>query len=134
MNGLNLDHIGLAETGKHWPSLHENDRITQRLRRQFMIHQLESTMSYNKHDLLSESYQYRGTASLAKSNISGRKIGSGSDATGLGIWSWQRFRGQGNTILRISKFYRIVPPNQGLGTVSFYAQHLTLFNNTGIID
>ena len=134
MTGLKMDHLGLVETGRHCSSLQEYDRIPQQFRRHVMIHQLDSTVSYNKHDLLSGYYQYRVTASLSTRNLSGRKIGSSGDATGLGRWSWQRSRGQGNTTLRISTFYRTVPPNQGLGTGSLYAQHLTFFNNTGIRD
>ena len=105
MTDLQMDHICLAETGRHWPSLKEDDRIPHRFRGHFMSHRLDSTVAYNKHDLLSVSYQFGGTASLAPGNQSYREIGSDSDTTGIGIWSWKIFRGQGNSTLRIATVY-----------------------------
>ena len=131
MNEPQMDHIGLAETLRHWPSLQKDDRIPQRFRGHFMNHQLDSIVAYNKHYLLSESYQFGGTASLDTGDLSGSKIGSGSAATGLWRWPWQRFRGQGNATLCISICFIPVPPNQGGGTGSVYEQHLALLNNTG---
>ena len=133
-DGPKMDHLGLAETGQHWPSLQYDDRKPHRFIGNFMSHQLDSTVAYNKHDMLSGSYQFGGTASLDTGNLSVRKVGSESDAIGLGRWSYQRFRDQKNSTLRISTFYRPVPPNQCGGTGSMYAQHLTLFNNTGRIE
>ena len=134
MTDLQMDHIGLAETGRHWPSLKEDDRIPHRFRGHFMSHRLDSTVAYNKHDLLSVSYQFGGTASLATGNQSDREIGSDSDATGLGRWSWKIFRGQGKSTLCIATLYIPVLPNQRGGTGSLYEQHLTLFNNMGRIE
>ena len=42
-----FDHIGLADTGRHWPSLPEDDRIPQRFRGYFMSQQLDTTTAYN---------------------------------------------------------------------------------------
>ena len=84
--------------------------------------------------MLSGSYQFGGTASLATGNQSDREIGSDSDTTGIGIWSWQIFRGQGKSTLRIATLYIPVLPNQRGGTGSFYEQHLNLFNNMGRIE
>ena len=88
-------------------------------------------MVYNKYDLISGSYKLGGTVSLATWNLSGRKIDYVSDTSGIGRWSWQRLQGQGNTNLHKNTFYIPVPPNQGEGMGSVYAQQFTLFNNTG---
>ena len=80
--------------------------------------------------MLSGSYKFGGTESLATENLSGSKIVSGSYATSLGRRSWKRFRGQGNATLHMNTFYRPVPPNQGGGTGSVYSQHPNLFNDT----
>ena len=131
MTYIKMNRLGLAETGRHCTYLQEDNKMPQQFRGHFMSHQLDSTVAYNKHDMISVSYQFGGTASLATGNLLGRKIGSVSDATGIGRWSWKIFRVQGNATLRIATFYRPILPNQGGGIWSVYAQHLTLFNKTG---
>ena len=90
-----------------------------------MSQQLESNMACNTHDPFLGSFQYGGTASLSTGNLTGIKIAQGKDLSGLGRWSWQKSRGQGNASPRIATFYRPVPPAQGVVPGSVYLQHLT---------
>ena len=128
MSAMKFDHIGLAETSSHWPSLQEEDRITQRFQGNFMIQQLDSITTCNQHDPFLTPFKYGVTASLSTINLTGRKKSSGRDPSGLGIWSWKKFRVQGNVYLRIATFYRPVPQEKRGGLGSVYSQHLTFFN------
>ena len=51
-NKNKFDHVGIADTGKHWTSLPDDDRIIQIFRGHFMSHQLESSPVYNHHNPL----------------------------------------------------------------------------------
>ena len=133
MSDMKFDHIGLAETSKHWPSLQDEDRPPQRFRGHFMRQQLDSITACNKHDPFLGPFQYGGTASLSTGNLTGRKTASGKDPSGLGIWRWKIFTGQGKALLRIATLYRPVPPEQGTGPGSVYSQYLTYFNSTNRI-
>ena len=128
-----FDHIGLADSVRHWPSLPDEDKTPHILREHFVIQQMDSTTSYNSHDILSGSYQYGGTLSLSTGNIVIRRIEGGGYLSGLVRWSWQRFRGKGEASLRIANLYIPVPPATGLGSGSVYAQHLTHFHNINIL-
>ena len=105
-------HIGLAETGRHWPLLPYEDKIPQRFRGHFMSQQLDYTTSYNQHDTLSGSYQYGGTLSLSTINHIGRRIEGEIYLSGLERWSWHRFRGKGEASngLKLSTYH--YPPIQ----------------------
>ena len=128
MLDMKFDHIGLAEISRHRNYLQEEDRIPQRFRGHFMIQQLESITACNQHDHFIGPFQYGGTASLSTGNLTGRKTPSRRDPSGIGRRIWQKFRGQGNTYLRISTFYMPVPLAQGGSPGSVYSQNLTSFN------
>ena len=130
MSDLKFDHIGLADTRRHWPSIQEEDRTPQIYRGHFMSHKLDSTTACNEHDSLLGPCQYGGTASISTGKIIGRNIASGKYPSNIERWSWQKYRGQRKASLRISTFYRPVLPYQGGGPGSVYSQHLTYFNNT----
>ena len=69
-----FDHIGLADTGRHWPPLTDEDKTPQIFRGHFKSQKLDSTTSYNRHDNLSGPYQYDGMISLSIGNLTGRRI------------------------------------------------------------
>ena len=69
-----FEYIGLADTGQHWPSLPDEDKIPQRFKGHFISQLFDSTNSYNRYDTLSGSYQYGGTLSLSAGNLMGRRI------------------------------------------------------------
>mmetsp|Transcript_53808 Transcript_53808/g.161028 ORF Transcript_53808/g.161028 Transcript_53808/m.161028 type:complete len:426 (-) Transcript_53808:3458-4735(-) len=123
----NFDHVGLAETGRYWPLVADDDRLPQRFRSHFLSKKLYCTTACNKHDKVSGSYQLGGTSSLSTGNLVGRIIGANEDSSGLGRWTWQRFRGQGEATTCIVSCYKPVPPNEGSGSV--YAQKLTFLSS-----
>ena len=126
----NSNHLGLSETSRYWPSLQEEDILSQRFRGHFMSCQLDAITACNQHDSLLGPFQYVGTTSLYAGNLKGRKTSSGNDPSGLGRWSYQRLRGQGSEPLRISTLYRPAPPAQGKGQGYVYYHHTTHFNKS----
>ena len=52
MDKKNIDHIKLANTGRHWPSLPEYDTIPQIFCDHFMSQTIEVTTDYNLHNPL----------------------------------------------------------------------------------
>ena len=128
MSDMKFDHIGLADKIRHYPYLQEEYKIPKRFRGQFMSQQIDLITACNQHDPFIGPFQYVGTASLSTGNPAGRKSSSGRDPYGLGRWSWQKFRGQGNAYLRIFILYRPFNPAQLAGPGSVYSQHLTFFN------
>ena len=80
-----------------------------------MSQQLDSITACNQKDAFLGPFQYEGTAYLSTGNLTGRKTDSGRYPPGLERWSWQKIMGQGNESLRISIFYRPVPPDQRAG-------------------
>ena len=73
MSGMKFDHIELAETSRHRPSLQEEDIIPQRFRGNFISQQLDSITACNQNDNFLGPFQYGGTASLSTGNLTGRK-------------------------------------------------------------
>ena len=88
MYDMKFDYIGLSETSRNWPSLKEEGRTPQRFRGHFMSQQVDLVTAYNKHGPFLDPFQYGGTASLYTRNPTGRKMASGKDPSGIGIWCW----------------------------------------------
>ena len=74
ISDMKFDHIGLAETSRHWPYLQEEDRIPQMFWGHFVIQQLDSITACNQQDPFLGPFQYGGTASISTGNTTGRKI------------------------------------------------------------
>ena len=91
---MKFDHIKLSETSRHWTYLQEEDTIPQRFQGNFMSQKLDPITACNQHEPFIGPFKYRVTDCLSTGNIKGRKTSSGRDPTGLGIWSWQKFRVQ----------------------------------------
>ena len=81
---MKFDHIGLAETSRHWTYLQEEYRITQRLRGQFMSQQIESITACNKNEPFLGPLQCGVIESLSTGNLTGRKI-----LRERLLWPWQ---------------------------------------------
>ena len=126
---MGFDHVGLANTDRYWLDIHEKYRTPQIFNWSFMSRQIDTVVACNIHDQLLVSFQYWGTASISMVKLTGRKIKAGKYLSGLGRWTWARFRGQADAALIIWTFYRPLPPAQRGGTGSIYAQKLTYFNS-----
>jgi hypothetical protein len=69
------------------------------------------------------------TSTWSIDNAVHRAIESGADLSGLGRWSWTRYRGRGNVTLRAISAYR---PCLSHGPLTVYAQHQNYFDSKNI--
>eukprot|EP00957_Ditylum_brightwellii_P114990 8770431-Ditylum_brightwellii.AAC.1 len=65
MQRYNFAHVGIAETGRNWDKLKEDDCLPYRLRRHFPQGNLACIHAHNIHANSSSSYQIEGTARLS---------------------------------------------------------------------
>lgn len=109
LDDFRFDHFGVADTGRCWGKLNEEDRIPNRFRGHFPSRSTKYTVANNRTDPTSTAYQHGGTLSMTMDKMVGYAIEAGRDPSGLGRWTWQRFRGKGGAKIRIVTCYRPVP-------------------------
>ena len=95
-----------------------------------MRQKLDLITACNGHEPLLGPSRYGGKTSLSTGNLIWGKTASGKYPSGLGSWTWKKFRGKGKASLKIETFYMPVPPAQGTGPGLVYSQHLPYFNRT----
>jgi hypothetical protein len=117
--------VGITEVGRYWNLIPEKDRWTERVKGWW--ENSKSTIAYNTKDVAPSKYQPGGTILCSIGKPCHRIIESGVDKTGLGRWSWQRFRGKHNVSLRVISAYR---PCRAPGPNTVYAQHSRFFDAT----
>ena len=64
--------------------------------------------------------QYGGTGFLCNKLFRSQKIDHGTDSTSLSRWTWARFRGKSNTVIRVVSAYR---PTENHGPTTTWSQH-----------
>ena len=97
-HGINFRNAGVKGQWKSrigW-NVHLNGRNTK------------TTAAYNENDRTSSIQQWGGTAIIAQGDTAKWAAGAGRDPSGLGRWSWTRYRRQQNTFLRFVFVYRPV--------------------------
>ena len=102
------DILSLAETNLRWPSLRNNSRLNHRVRSFFK--NFYTSTSHNRHEDTGH-LQRGGTCTIALNQVAHRAKRSGSDATGLGRWSWIQFEGKHGTFTRVITAYRPCKPS-----------------------
>ena len=122
INESNPGIIGMSEVGRCWHLLPEKDRWTERARGWWETS--KSTVAYNTKDVAPSKYQPGGTILCSRGKACHRNISSGVDTTGLGRWSWQRYRGRHDVSLRVISAYR---PCRAPGPNTVYSQQLRYF-------
>jgi hypothetical protein len=118
--------LGMTELNKCWHLLPDKDKWKERSRGWWETS--HSNLSYNRNDnTLSTVYQPGGTAIISIENTSHRIIKSGQDPSGLGRWTWTRYRGKHNVSLRVICAYRPCQPSSA-GPNTAYNQQQRYFN------
>ena len=100
INDHDMQIIGISETNRCWHLLNEEDRWISRIKGWWETS--KSSVAYNVKDgELSTPYQPGGTLVLSVGEPAHRVIEIGRDTTGLGRWSWTRYRGKHDVILQV---------------------------------
>ncbi len=120
-----IDIIGMTEINKCWHRVDEEHKWHNRTRGWW--ESSNSTIGYNTKDSASGVFQPGGTLITSINKPAHRIIETGKDPTGLGRWTWQRFRGKQNITLRIVSAYRpCIPSTAGPNTT--YSQQQRYFD------
>ena len=117
--------VGITEVGRCWHLIPEKDRWTERVKGWW--ENSKSTIAYNAKDVAPSKYQPGGSILCSIGKPCHRIVDSGVDKSGLGRWSWQRFRGKHNVSLRVISAYR---PCRSPGANTVYSQHSRFFDAT----
>jgi exonuclease III len=116
-----VDITCITETNVHWGKVPKKDNWYERSSGWFESRRL--AVSYHqKRGRLATKNQYGGTMTLAKDDISHRAIESGYDSSGMGRWSFIRFRGKRKNVTRIFTCY--CPNKSTTGANTVYSQQL----------
>ena len=91
---------------------------------------LHIAVGYNTTDPNAERNQQGGVALFSMDTMAHRIIETGQDETGLGRWTWQRYRGKANHTVRIIVGYRPCLNRTLSGSV--YSQHRKYFQDKEI--
>jgi hypothetical protein len=126
--GHDVDFLGLTEPNKCWHKLPTDDRLRERF---FGVWEnLHTSVAYNKMNPHATPHQVGGAIGMSFNQAAHRVDsiggGRGHDPTGLGRWTWTRFRGKGQTCLRVAVVY---VPCVSTGPLTVWSQHLAYFNS-----
>ena len=122
-----IDFLGLTEPNKCWHKLPTDDRLRERFYGEW--ENLHTSIAYNKMNPHATANQVGGAIGMSFNQAAHRVDsiggGRGHDPTGLGRWTWTRFRGKGQTCLRVIVVY---VPCVSTGPLSAWSQQLAYFN------
>ena len=116
-----VDIMGISEVNIHWDKIGQKDGIWERTEGWF--ENISVSPAYNTHDPNASRDQRGGTLMLAKDGMVHTVRGTGSDASGLGRWSWMKITGKHDYTTRIVTVYS--PASSGRGVLTVYTQQLT---------
>ena len=126
MEENDVDVMILPEANVCWHKLYHRDRLHERTFGWF--EDIHRGHAYNFGDDESDRRQYGGIVILSRNHSASRVMESGRDETGLGRWTWVRYRGRNGIITRIVGCYRPCVPSSTSSSGSVYAQHQRHFN------
>jgi hypothetical protein len=126
MKKMEVDIMCLPEVNVCWHKLSPRNRLAERTMGWFET--LHRSVAYNYQDKLATRHQYGGTVILSINNAASRVMDSGKDDTGLGRWTWTRFRGRNGIVTRIVCAYRPCAPTGKDKIFSVYAQQQRFFD------
>ena len=129
MKSWGIDIACITEPNVHWGKVSHKDTWYERSAGWFQSRRL--AVAYNtQRGRLSTVNQYGGTMTLARDDISHRAIQSGYDDSGMGRWSYIRFRGKRKNVTRVMTCYCPVRSTAGPNTV--YSQQLQILGRDPI--
>ena len=129
MTKWGVDIACITEPNVHWGKVKKGDDWYERSRGWFQSRRL-AVAYHTERGRLSTVNQYGGTMTLARDDISHRAITSGYDKSGMGRWSFIRFRGKRKNVTRVITCYC---PNRSInGPNTVYSQQLQSLNRDPI--
>ena len=115
--------MGLAENNVHWNSVPADERLEDRTRGWF--EQLARNTIYFKDCPVKTPHQWGGCDLWSIDKAAYRIASRGSDPSGLGRWTWTRYRGKNGKHVRVVAAY--CPVENKSGPDSVWNQHKSFF-------
>ena len=127
----NLDVVLMQEVGLNWREVGLGQNFQSRLDTYLEPGQTCSHMGWNCKTASRDVSQWGGTGVMAHGKLKHFKMGAGVDKAGLGRWTWARFRGSNNIVLRTVSIYQPNQTEQWEGSV--WNQQKTALNNNNLM-
>ena len=128
INSNTVDVCALTETNVCWHLLPVHERLHERTIGWWET--LHISQGYNRNSRVGAAYQKGGVTIFSINTAANRVIQSGQDTTGLGRWTWTRYRGRNGVVLRVISAYRPVLNQSGaLGVYNQHKQYMYLHND-----
>jgi exonuclease III len=126
------DTLGLQEIGLNFKHLGPSSQWKERLGWNTTLdgHTTKTINAYNVHYHIQNPTMYGGTALISQGDSTQWASGSGKDPSGLGRWTWVKFKGSHDSTFRIVTFYRPVKRSPH-GQLCVAAQHQRFFDSQG---
>ena len=121
-----IDIIGMAEVNTNWGKIDVEQQWRARTRPWWEAS--KTITSYNIRDCSNSVFQPGGTLTQCINRCTHKVIASGTDSTGLGRWSWVRFRGSHEISLTVITAYRPCKPSRSTGVNTTYVQQVRYFD------
>ena len=109
-----------------WHKLASRKRLEERTMGWFET--LHRSVAYNYRDREAKRHQYGGVTIFSINNAASQIMGSGRDMTGLGRWTWTKYRGRNGIVTRVVCSYRPCAPTGTDKIFSVYAQQQRFFD------
>jgi len=111
INSNTVDVCAMTETNVCWHLLPVHERLHERTIGWWET--LHISQGYNRNSRVGAAYQKGGVTIFSINTAANRVIQSGQDTTGLGRWTWTRYRGRNGVVLRVISAYRPVLNQSG---------------------
>ena len=119
----------IQDLGNNWSCQPKANQWSTRVHKYLGRHRVRTRCSHNIRDVAGakERSQTGGTGVLTVGKLAFNAISSDSDPSGLGRWTWARFRGENGENLRVASIYR--PTYNPTGCLSVWNQHKAYFQS-----
>lgn len=120
-----IDVAGFTECNRCWHLLNHRDRWKEITKPWW--EKANNVIAYNVKDTSSRQFQPGGTLLHTINRPAHRVLETGIDPSGLGRWSWTRFRGKHDVTTRVICAYRPCKPSSA-GPNTAYSQQLRFYD------
>jgi hypothetical protein len=126
MEESEVDIMAFPEVNVCWHRVQSQHRLEERTLGWFET--LHRSIAYNHKEHDARRQQYGGNVLLSINNAAHRVMEAGRDSSGLGRWTWTRYRGRNNITTRVICAYRPCFPTGSDKSFSVYTQHQRYFD------
>ena len=124
------DIIAINETNKNWKLIPHEQRPWRTLTG--IWQSVHINMNHNTMDLVADKFQPGGTGVISTNSYAHRVMEKGKDSSGLGRWSYTKYRGKDGMNLVVISVYRPVVNTSGESPNSTWNQHKRHFSGIGL--